>query len=70
MTWQNSFTIAGEFRMKQRAFKRVELMKNVKIVLWANFGLPRLPLLFIKTLKMKQKTSATLQKTANATKTI
>ena len=36
----------------------------------ANFGLPRLLLLLIKTLKMKQKTSATLLKTANATKTI
>ena len=44
--------------------------KNDEILFLANFGLPRLLLLLIKTLKMKQKTSATLLKTANATKTI
>ena len=70
MNWQNSLTGAGELRIRQRALKWVELMKNVKILLLANFGLPRLLLLLIKTLKMKQKTSATLLKTANATKTI
>ena len=70
MNWQISLAKAGEFRIRHKVLKWVELMKNVKILLLANFGLPSLLLLLIKTLKMKQKTSATLLKTANATKTI
>ena len=70
MNWQISLARAGEFRIRHKVLKWVELMKNVIILLLANFGLSSLLLLLIKTLKMKQKISATLLKSANATKTI
>ena len=69
MNWQNSLVLENSEECK----KNIEMGgvdKNDEILFLANCGLPRLLLLLIKTLKMKQKTSATLLKTANATKTI